>query len=138
MTSLNREEPDPFDEFETGGEIAAFIYRKLGEDGLRQLLEHDGTTYITRSSRDSLLDVAAELSAAGLRKAARIATEIAATKPPMTDLEAFCPYMVPPYVNKPGNEHNVTCWLRSQRHLQRKRELKRKQIGKIGNGRSVP
>jgi hypothetical protein len=31
------EEPDPFDELRTGGEVAAFVYRKAGEDGLRAL-----------------------------------------------------------------------------------------------------
>jgi hypothetical protein len=35
------EEPDPFDELRTGGEVAAFVYRKAGEDGLRALLALD-------------------------------------------------------------------------------------------------
>ena len=77
------EEPDPFDEL-TGGEIAAFIYKKCGEDDLRQLLAVIGT-------RESVEEVADELSAAGLRKAARITAEVAATKPPMTDM-VFCDY----------------------------------------------
>jgi hypothetical protein len=129
LTPTNGEAPNPYEVFETIGELAAFVYRKEGVDGLRQLLHYDGDTRVTRWSREQMLDVADELNAAGLRKAAAITAEIAATKPLMTDM-VFCPYLVPPYSETPGNQHNISCWLRAEQHRQqrwqRRRALKRK------------
>jgi hypothetical protein len=111
-------DPDPFDELKTGAEVAAFVYKRFGPGGLRDLLAHDGTT------REWALDVVAELDSAGLRKAATIAAEVAATKPPMTDL-VHCPYNRAPYVDTIGNQTNIRAWQRDQERRQREHELKR-------------
>ena len=106
---------DPFGQFETTGEVAAYVWHKCGEDGLRQLLEHDVSNPIL--SREDVMDAADELGRAGLRKAASIATEMAATKPPMTDL-SFCCYTKPPYVGQVGNVRNIEAWQRAEERRQ--------------------
>jgi hypothetical protein len=104
--------------------------KKLGEDGLRQLLEHDVSNPIL--SREDVMDAADELGRAGLRKAASIATEIAATKPPMTDLR-FCCYTKPPYVGQVGNVRNIEAWQRAEERRQSDAAHKRRRK-KTGRG----
>ena len=99
--SLSETSPDLFDEFQSAGEVAAYVFHKLGEAGLRDLLTNDGT------SREWTEDVVAELSAAGLGGASAIAAEVASSKPSMVDVEAFCPYARPPYLGAVGNEINI-------------------------------
>jgi hypothetical protein len=114
------EEADPFDQFESPAEVCAYVHRKLGEDGLRQLLTHSPKN----PTREDLLDVRAELSGAGLVQAATIVSELAATALP-TD--------VPP---------NVAAWLRSTRRRQLDRQLAREQrlkpMGKAGRPKAKP
>jgi len=38
MTPEALEKPNPFDEFETVAQIYGFIFKKFGDDGLRELL----------------------------------------------------------------------------------------------------
>ena len=69
-------------------------------------------------------DAAQELAAAGLRKAAAIASEIAAGLPSMASM-AFCPYLVPPYTDNPRNQTNISHWQRIEERRKSERELKR-------------
>jgi len=119
--TLPAEDPHPFDELKTGAEVAAFVYKRFGPGGLRDLLAHDGSMPL---EREWVLEIANELNAAGLRKAASIATEIAAGLPSMTDM-VFCPCMKPPYVDSPCNATNIAHWLVGEQRRQRERELKR-------------
>src|SRR6476661_2256435 len=110
------EEPDPFDQFNSPAEVYAYTHRKLGEDALRDLLARPpkGTT------REDLLDAAAELSGAGLGgRAAAVVSEFAAGALPMDDM-SFCVYT-------PDVPANVAAWLRSTQRRQQERELKRQQ-----------
>jgi hypothetical protein len=109
---------DPFDEFETVAEVCAYIHRKLGEEGLRLLLTQPAPRG-TALNRDDLLDIAAELSGAGLSKAAAVVSEIAATRLPMDDL-SFCAYT-------PDVPANQRAWLRAQQRRQAQRADQRKQ-----------
>ena len=110
------EEGDPLDALESGGELAGYVWRKAGAEGLRDLLtRHDGV------SREFIMDLAVELQAAGLQKAAGIAAEVAAATPPMTDLR-FCCYTKPPYTDVPGNEANIQAWVSATQRRQRERE----------------
>jgi hypothetical protein len=97
--------PDPFDTFETAAEIFAFVHRKLGEKGLRQLLAMgDGSTC------EFLHRAADELSAMGLRKVADIVLDVAADSPSEADP---CPYV--------EGSHNAQGWYYSLRRRQRQR-----------------
>ena len=116
------EEPDPFDALVTPAEVCGFIYRSHGEAGLRDLLEQSATL-----SRERVQDVAKELRSAGLRQAAGIAAEIAATKPPSDDM-SFCPYMVEPYVSNPSNATNILHWQRGEERRKSDWELKRGKV----------
>jgi hypothetical protein len=104
------EEPNPFEGF-TYPELCAFVYRKAGEAGLRDFLSAIDDKSATREFYE---DAAATLSAVGLAKAAAIVAEVAAQTPSRMSFER-CPYMEPPYFGKPGNIHNIMCWLRSTR-----------------------
>jgi hypothetical protein len=119
-------EADPFDQFESPAEVCAYVHRKLGEDSLRQLLAHPpkGTT------REDLLDTAAELSGAGLKQAATIVSELAATALPMDDI-SFCVYT-------PDAPANVAAWLRSTRRRQLAREQRLRPMGKPGRPKAKP
>jgi hypothetical protein len=111
---------DPFETFQTTGEVAAYVWHKLGKDGLRQLLAHPPKD----TTREDLLDISAELSGAGLGRAAAVVDELAATALPMTDM-AFCPYKDTDAASA-WHSANVTAWLRSQERHQREREAKRR------------
>ena len=93
-------------------------------------LEHDVSNPIL--SREDVMEAADELGGAGLRKAASIATEIAATKPPMTDLR-FCCYTKPPYVGQVGNVRNIEAWQRAEERRQSDAAHKRRRK-KTGRG----
>jgi hypothetical protein len=115
-------EPDPFEALATPGMVAGYIWKVAGENGLRDLLSRDVEKPL---DRETVLDMASELAQQGLRRAAGIAEEIAATKPSMTDM-VFCPYVGPPYTDNPrGNEINIRHWLRGQQRRQSERELQR-------------
>ncbi len=77
---------EPFDAFQTAGEIFGFVYAKLGADALRELLAADAER---PSTSESLSDAAAELDAVGLNKAAAIVREFAAIAPSEMDLSPY-------------------------------------------------
>lgn len=114
-------EPDPFEALTSPGMVAGYIWKAAGEAGLRDLLSRDIEKPL---DRETVLDIAAELAQQGLRRAAGIAEEIAATKPAMTDL-VFCCYTKPPYASTPGNEVNIRAWQRSEQRRQQQREIER-------------
>jgi hypothetical protein len=114
LTETNAEGPNPLDDaFETIAETLAFTFHKYKEAGLRELLATLAAN-LANCTRERLEEAADELNAAGLRKAASIVLETAATSRCEADL---CPY-------EPGS-HNATCWHRSLKRRQRKCELKR-------------
>ena len=78
------EEPNPFEGF-SFAEIAGFIHRKEGEDGLRKLL-----AMFDDLTREFLADAASGLEAAGLSKPAAILTTLAAEVP--SELDSGNPY----------------------------------------------
>ena len=110
-------EADPFDLFESNGELCGYIFKKCGETGLRQLLAYGGT------SKEWCLDIVAELDRVGLRRAAIIAAEVAASKLPADDL-SLCPYQAEPYRGSPGYAVNVKSWQQAQERRQRGHGLK--------------
>src|SRR5258707_9662243 len=126
------EEPDPFDALASPGMVAGYVWKVAGEDGLRDLLGRDVPASLGTAAggkpldRETVLDIASELSQAGLRKASAICTEIAASKPSMTDL-IFCCYTKPPYSETPGNAANIRAWQMSEQRRQNERELGRQQ-----------
>jgi hypothetical protein len=112
---------DPFDEFETIGEVCAFVYSKCGEDALRELLARPipGHPY----TREDLLDCASELKSAGLSQVAAIVTDLSSNALPMDDM-SFCVYT-------PDVPANVTAWLRSTRSRQQERQAAREERLKL-------
>ncbi len=101
---------DPFDYFESIGVVLAFVFsRGGGESALRALLGNESLNL----SREDVMEAARELNQAGMRTAAAIVTEIAATKPSADDL-VFCPYDP----NDPANKANVASWSKAQERRQ--------------------
>jgi hypothetical protein len=101
MTLINGYDGDPWEQFETLGEIVGFVHKQHGVAGIIEVLKRDTKSEFTR---EDLQDAASELKAAGLTKAAAVVTEAAASAPSMFDLR-YCPY--------PANdEYNVQAWLR--------------------------
>jgi hypothetical protein len=104
------EAPDLFADFESAGEIAAFIYRKFGADGLRECLgitTEGSTTVLTSEFLECAAD---ELAEVGLSKAADIVADVSADSPSALDL---CPY--------DPDSHNGKSWLaRRARRMRRK------------------
>jgi hypothetical protein len=84
---------NPFDDFEGGADIMAYIHRQYGDEGLRDLLAE------IEADRESLERDAAELQAIGLPEVAAIVAEIAANTP-----EPTCPF--------PEGTANARDWLR--------------------------
>lgn len=114
MTHIDSPEAiNPFDQFETHAELFAFLYEKKGgEPTLRAHLdEFDDFT------RESLEDIAAELTAMKLPKVAKIVSEFAAKAPSMTDWR-FCSYP-----DTPSNAVNRRAWFAAQ---QRRKAARRK------------
>jgi hypothetical protein len=99
-----QEPPNPFDVFDSVSQIYGFIFKKLGEEGLRELL----AMFTERAYRESFEDAAAELAAVGLGKAAAIVAEHAETLPPQA---SACPY--------PVDSCNGREWLHSLKNRQR-------------------
>ncbi len=115
--SLSATPPDPFDEFQSAAEVFGFTFKMAGEQGLRALLARgDGTT-----TKEWLMDAAAELQQAGLGRVSGIVLEIAAQTPSMVDVEAFCPYDP----NDPANRANVQAWQRAEQRRRSEWGLKR-------------
>jgi hypothetical protein len=121
--TLSAISPDPlppddpaFDQLESAAEVFGFVHKMAGEAGLRDLLARgDGTT-----SKEWLLDAAAELSQAGLGRVSGIVLEVAAQTPSMVDVEAFCSYP-----DVPGQEANRRAWQRAEERRKSEWELKR-------------
>jgi hypothetical protein len=116
-------EPDPWDNLETLAEVCAFTARKFGEEGLRQAL----AIVEGPSRRENFEDAAYELKAIGLTKAAAVVAEFAAACPSRADM-VFCPYLVPPYRESPGNERNIECWQRSEQYRAEEQRRKRASV----------
>lgn len=74
---------------ETAAEVAAFVYKKFGADGLRQSLTMTTEGSTVRLTSEFLQAAADELAEVGLSRAADVVAEIAATMPSELDL---CPY----------------------------------------------
>jgi hypothetical protein len=112
MTLIDGQDSNPWEQFETLGEIFGFVHKQHGLDGVRRTLELDTEGVFTR---EALHDAARELKAAGLTKAAAVVTEFAANSPSMLDLR-YCDYATQePYVSSPDNHYNIEAWRRSQR-----------------------
>ncbi len=112
MTLIDGQDSDPWEQFETLGEILGFVHKQHGTDGILEVLKRDTKGKFTR---EVLQQAASELKAAGLTKAAAVVAEFAASAPSMLDLR-FCPYPA-------DEEYNVNAWLRrQQRQLQRMRQ----------------
>jgi hypothetical protein len=95
---------DPFGEFESAAEIAGFIYRKFGADGLRRCLNMTVEGSTVTLTTEFLNRAAAELAQVGLAKAAAVVAEAATDAPSALEL---CPY-------EPGTA-NAISWLRIHR-----------------------
>ena len=104
------ETPDLFADFESAGEICAFVFHKSGADGLRECLGMTTEGSTVTLTREFLEDAAGELEAVGLNKAADIVAEIAATKPSEIDLNPYDP-----------DSANGRSWLASRTQRQRRR-----------------
>jgi len=130
---------DPFDHLSIP-ETLAFVFRKEGEAGSRELLARplpNGGKY----SREDWLDWAAELKGAGLTAVAAILTELSSSAPAI-DSMVFCPYLVSPYSENPRNQTNISHWLRAQRQRQEQRQAAREErlrpMGKPGRPKAKP
>jgi hypothetical protein len=75
--SENNTELNPFEQFETLGEILGFIYARHGGPTLRELLDMFGTEAPSGLSREALESGAAELESVGLLSAAAIVRQYA-------------------------------------------------------------
>jgi hypothetical protein len=78
---------NPFHDY-TLAQLLAFVHRKHGEAGLRQVLEGDprrNLSYLTK--REYLEDAILELEELGLTKVSAIATEYTAKCPTIYDME---------------------------------------------------
>jgi hypothetical protein len=78
----------------TLAQCLAFVAKRWGEEGLRQLLEGDprrNQGYLT--NREYLEDAVHELEALGLGKVAAIVSEYTAKCPSIYDQEIACPHM---------------------------------------------
>jgi hypothetical protein len=117
MTNAEELPDNPFDEFQTIGEVVAYVWHKEGEGALRELmaLSIPGHPY----TKEDLLDCAAELKSAGLGEAAAVLTDLSSGALPMTDW-SFCVYSA----DVPANRKS---WLRAQQQRQAEREIKRQQ-----------
>jgi hypothetical protein len=104
--------PDPFDAFETTAELAAFVHRKFGEEGLRQCL-----AMLDDPHREFLQEDADELAAVGLSKAAAILAEVAAKSLPEAER---CPY-------EEGST-NAKAWHSALERRQRRRQTERNSL----------
>jgi len=71
------DEEAAFSLFETAAAVMAFIWRKFGESGLRELL-----TLLDQLDREFLQEAADELKEVGLIKAGAIVAKAAALAPP--------------------------------------------------------
>jgi hypothetical protein len=80
MTLIDGQDSNPWEQFETLGEIFGFVHKQHGLDGVRRTLELDTEGVFTR---EALHDAARELKAAGLTKAAAVVAEFAANSPSM-------------------------------------------------------
>jgi hypothetical protein len=77
-------EPDPFDKADSPSAIMAYVFSKMGKDGLKALLSQ------VEADKDSLERDAAELDAVGLAEVAAIVLEAAASALPASVMH--CPY----------------------------------------------
>jgi hypothetical protein len=121
--------PNPFLDL-TLAQTFAWVAKHHGEKGLRDVLSeemHDlacSRKGIQRKYpvgwRESHKEAAAELEALGLDNIARIIAEYAETLPSLHDEQISCPYIKPPYVNRPGNEANLKAWRASKARNSRK------------------
>ena len=118
---LPADEPDPFDLFQSAGAVAAFIWNKAGEAGLRDLLGRDVNG--KPLNREWIEGIASELQAVGMLRAAAIVSEIASQKPSELDVATYCPYP-----DDAGAYHsaNVASWLRSTERSMKAAEAKRR------------
>ena len=107
-----QEPPNPFDVFDSIGQTLGFIFKKLGEDGLRKLLAMPG---VGGSNRELFEDAADELRTVGLGAAAAIVSEFAEKLSPEVEV---CPH--------DPNSANGRAWMQSYRNRQWERQWQRR------------
>jgi len=131
MLAPNRLPDDGSPDFETLGARFAFTYHSDGAKGLRELLT--GLVESGRAPSEYLAEAGDELLALGIIGPARLVAEAAAQCPSLADVEVFCPYLVSPYVDGPGNAANIRMWLRArQRQIERIRERRHELLRRAG------
>ena len=116
MTLETETEANPFDAFNSASQLYGFVFKRFGQDFLRQLLAQP---YPTPLWREQLEEDAAELASMGVLAASKIIAE-AAAKAPSEEPEA-CPH--------DPNRANGRAWMQSYRNRQRERQRKRERLG---------
>jgi hypothetical protein len=110
------------------GAVLAYEHRTHGAEHLEQVL---AALVESGEQRREFVERAACQLKALHHTAAELVLEAALECPSMCDVDAFCPYMKPPYVGGRGNENNIICWQRAEERRAEKirrecRELLRK------------